>query len=189
MSARLHYADLATLLARIGYRENPAAYHGALCGALCREKPGAIDPPGLFEDQDLQPDAEARAQLRQARDQALDSLADVEAGFSPLLPDDETALADRARALAAWCDGFLYGLSALKPLPIRDCSEEVREVIKDFTQFTHAALHSGDDPEVEETAYAELVEYIRVGAQLIYMELHPRPPSVVDDGRSSPTVH
>ena len=44
---------------------------------------------------------------------------------------------------------------------------------------------SSEDLEVEEDAYAELVEYIRVGAQLIYMELHPRMNAVA----SSKTMH
>ena len=190
MSATLHYADLAAALSRIGYRDPPSGFHGSLCGALCRETPEALDPGSLVAsltgDEDLRPDAQARSELRQVRDAAIDALTDVESGFTPMLPDDDAALAERAHALAAWCEGFLYGLSARKPLELKACSEEVREIVKDFTQFTRAAFGADDDLEVEEGAYAELVEYVRVGAQLIYMELHPRP-SVAD--HDAQTLH
>jgi uncharacterized protein len=105
--------------------------------------------------------------------------------FAPLLPDDETGLPARVRALSAWCEGFLFGLSSGAPLNMKQCSPEMKEIVRDFTEFTHAGLGDEEDAEVEETAYAELVEYIRVGAQLIYMELHQRLP---DAARAS-TVH
>jgi uncharacterized protein len=175
MSSMLHYADLTGLLARLGYRDDASAYHGAVCGALCRQKPEEVDTVALLDEEDAAPDAQAQAELRQLCDEASFALADMQTGFTPLLPADEVNLAERARALGAWCEGFLYGLAGRIKLDLRECSDEVREIVKDFTQFTRASLDAGDDLEVEEGAYAELVEYIRVGAQLVYMELHPRP--------------
>jgi len=66
----------------------------------------------------------------------------------------------------------VFGLTTGAPLNMKLCSPELKEIIKDFTDFTHAGISEGEDEEIEETAYAELVEYIRVGAQLIYLELH-----------------
>ena len=175
MSSTLRYDELASLLTHLGYADDAANFHGAVCGALCRQKPEAVDPVALLEDEEIQPDPQARAELRRVCDQASQDLADMQVGFSPLLPAEEIGLGERARALGAWCEGFLYGLAGRIKLDLRQCSEEVREIVKDFTQFTRASLDAGDDLEVEEGAYAELVEYIRVGAQLVYMELHPRP--------------
>ena len=186
MSSTLLYPDLTTILARIGYQDDAAAYHGALCGALCRQKPEEVDAAALLEDEELKPDAESLASLRQACDEASQALSDMQNAFTPLLPGDESALGERARSLGAWCEGFLFGLAGRIKLELRDCSEEVREIVKDFTQFTRASLDAGDDLEVEEGAYAELVEYIRVGAQLVYMELHPRPLAAV---APSKTLH
>jgi uncharacterized protein YgfB (UPF0149 family) len=185
MSTDLAYTDLAAALQRIGYGDDAAAYHGALCGALCRQEPDALDPAALL-DETSEADAAAREELYALRDQVVGSLSDMHAGFALMLPDDETSLAERARSLGAWCEGFLYGLAGRIKLDLHGCSEEVREIVKDFTEFTRASLDSGDDPEVEEGAYAELVEYIRVGAQLVYMELHPRHDA---DGDLSPTLH
>lgn len=170
-----HYSDLATVLSSLGYRDDAAAFHGALCGALCRQKPEEIDPVALLDDEDIEPGPQARAELRQVCEQTVSALADMQTGFMILLPDDDVGLGERARSLGAWCEGFLYGLAGRIKLDLRECTEEVREIVKDFTQFTRASLDAGDDLEVEEGAYAELVEYIRVGAQLVYMELHPRP--------------
>jgi len=152
------YSDLATVLSSLGYRDDAAAFHGALCGALCRQKPEEI----------------------------VSALADMQTGFMPLLPEDAVGLGERARSLGAWCEGFLYGLAGRIKLDLRQCTDEVREIVKDFTQFTRASLDAGDDLEVEEGAYGELVEYIRVGAQLVYMELHPRPPAAA---AQSKTLH
>jgi uncharacterized protein YgfB (UPF0149 family) len=175
MSSMQHYSDLAAALSRLGYRDDAAAFHGALCGALCRQKPEEVDPVALLDDDEIRPDAQALADLRRLCEQTVSALADMQTGFMPLLPEDEVGLGERARSLGAWCEGFLYGLAGRIKLDLRSCTDEVREIVKDFTQFTRASLDAGDDLEVEEGAYAELVEYIRVGAQLVYMELHPRP--------------
>ncbi len=186
MSSMQHYSELATLLSSLGYRDDAAAFHGALCGALCRQKPDEIDPVALLDDEDIQPDQQTRAELWRLCEQTVLALADMQTGFMPLLPEDEVGLGDRARSLGAWCEGFLYGLAGRIKLDLRQCTDEVREIVKDFTQFTRASLDAGDDLEVEEGAYAELVEYIRVGAQLVYMELHPRPPAAA---AQSKTLH
>lgn len=189
MSAALQYTDLLSVLARAGDREEAAGFHGLVCGALCRQPPEAVDPQRLLTERELTVDDETAAQLRRLRDETLESLGDAQTGFVPLLPDDAVALEERAQALGAWCEGFLHGLSAYVPLELKDCSEEVREIVSDFTQFTRAAIGSGDDLEVEEGAYAELVEYVRVGAQLAYMELHPRPAAAADAESYSKTLH
>ena len=73
----------------------------------------------------------------------------------------------------------------LKLQRVRVVWDFLREIVKDFTEFTRSSLDSGDDDEGEENAYAELIEYIRVGAQLVFMELHPRHGAP----GASPTIH
>lgn len=181
----LDYPALGDLLSRLGYGDDASAFHGSLCGALCRQRPEEVDPVALFDDAELSPNAAAIKDLRQLRDETIATLTDLQSAFMPVLPGDDASLSDRARALGGWCEGFLYGLAGRIKLNLRDCSEEVREIVKDFTQFTRSSLDTGGDDEVEEEAYAELVEYIRVGAQLVYMELHPRNGATSD----SPTIH
>jgi hypothetical protein len=50
-------------------------------------------------------------------------------------------------------------------------SEPLSDIIKDMLQITRAGLDEESDQEENETAYVELVEYLRVSAQLCYEEL------------------
>lgn len=97
--------------------------------------------------------------------------------FELLLPDEAVGIADRAAALAAWSEGFLHGLvsgphmagphsGALKQTL---AAEPLAEIIRDMLEITRAA--STDDDSVEEESCTELVEYLRVAAQLAYEEL------------------
>jgi uncharacterized protein YgfB (UPF0149 family) len=45
------------------------------------------------------------------------------------------------------------------------------DIIKDLLQITRAGLDEESDEEDNEAAYVELVEYVRVAAQLCYEEL------------------
>jgi hypothetical protein len=50
---------------------------------------------------------------------------------------------------------------------------EAAEVLRDMTEITHVDVDPEDDPETNEAAYAELVEFVRVGVQLLYEHLQP----------------
>jgi len=188
MSEILRYDQLAEALSRLGYAQDAAEYHGALCGALCVNEPEDIDPLGVLgrEGRSAEGEEAAAQALHALRGQSADAFSTGQMTFSPLLPDDEEDLPRRVEALSAWCEGFLFGLSTGKPLNMKQCSAEFKEIVRDFTEFTHAGVTEEEDGELEETAYAELVEYIRVGAQLVYMELHE---GAVQPARMPKQVH
>ena len=174
MTEPLDFDALAETLA--GSTELAAEFHGALCGALCVHAAKDVDLLRLVETAEGGPLAAAlRPSLERLCTETLEALADDSMRFAPLLPDDDTALVPRTHALAAWCQGFLFGLSSKGGLDLARCTEDLREVVRDFTELTRAAVGDESDLNIEETAYAELVEYVRVGAQLVFMELHPRP--------------
>lgn len=176
MSAIPAYDRLSEALSRLGYTQDAAEYHGALCGALCVREPAEIDPLAVLQAAEMPADvpADAAGALRELCDEAWESFNSADLLFAPLLPDDEEDLALRVRALSAWCEGFLFGLSTGAPLDMKKCSAELKEIVRDFTEFTRAGIDEGGDAELEEGSYAELVEYVRVGAQLVYMELNSR---------------
>lgn len=189
MQVTVHYEELADALGKVGFTDQASGYHGTLCGALCVRAPEQIDLLRLVptdSDEPLSGDAAAQAALRRACTEALGALQDEEMTFAPLLPDDESDLAPRVQALAAWCEGFLFGLASKPGLDLKKVSEDAREIIRDFTQFTQASLADDGDLDMEETAYIELVEYIRVGAQLLFMEFRPVP---VPDPQGSTQLH
>lgn len=183
------YLELTALLRELGYTELASNFHGSLCGALCVVDPERLGLEGLLTEaaeavQAL--DVDERASLLRLRDEAARDLASTDMSFEALLPDDAMPLSQRVDALAAWCGGFLFGLSSHRPLDLRSLSEEARETLKDFSEFTQAGFDASGDPETEESAYAELVEYVRMGAQLLYLELRPRPAAA---DAPSDTVH
>jgi uncharacterized protein len=93
--------------------------------------------------------------------------------FEPMLPDDEQPLNGRANALALWCTGFLYGLGAGQISDLEGLVGDVGEIVRDFTEISRATGDEADADESNEQAYAELVEFIRVAAQVVFEELLP----------------
>ena len=91
--------------------------------------------------------------------------------FEPLLPGDDAPLESRVEALAAWCQGFLYGFGAAGTAARAVLPDTVTEVLADLAQLSQAGVPAASEPEVEEDAYIELVEYLRAGVQLVYEEL------------------
>ena len=82
--------------------------------------------------------------------------------------------ATRSAALAYWCEGFLHGLvSATHGAALKErlSAEPLADVIKDMLQLTRAGPGADSDAEANDVAYFELVEYVRVAAQLSYEEL------------------
>lgn len=106
-------------------------------------------------------------------------------GFQPLLPDDETPVELRAVALGQWCQGFLYGLGS-QPIPEIDrLPTEVAEIVRDFTALTQIGVDADESSEANEQAYSELVEFVRIGVQVLYDELaafRDQHAASVDDG-------
>lgn len=176
MTTHMEFDALADVLSPLEQIDAASEYHGALCGALCVREPARIDLLRLIESD--RPEAlptSARPALERLRDETIEALTDEAMRFAPLLPDDAVALVPRVHALAAWCSGFLFGLASRPELDLQRYSDEVREIVHDFTELTRATVGEEADANIEEGAYAELVEYIRVGAQLVFMEMHPRP--------------
>ncbi len=138
--------------------------------------------------------AETEALLKALFETTHRQLSRRQSEFVPLLPDDSEDPATRAGALADWCEGFLHGLVASdyrdslgnstgnstgnsmgdstgNSLRERLAAEPMADIIRDLLQMTRAAADEEVDDETNESAYAELVEYLRVAAQLAYEEL------------------
>jgi uncharacterized protein YgfB (UPF0149 family) len=93
-------------------------------------------------------------------------LADEDFGFSLLLPDEDASLYERSEALFAWCRGFVgaFGLAAGGEPPL---SEEGLEALADLVKLGAGTAQPGGDDE-DEAAFAEIEEFVRVAALLLY---------------------
>jgi len=162
--------------------------HGTLAGALCATHTVSLQDwlREVFADGVA---GEAESTMLALFEWTRHVLTAGQLEFRLLLPGDETPVAERAAALSQWCQGFLYGLGS-SPLPdIEQLPEEVAEIVRDLTALTQIGVDADESLEESEQAYAELVEFVRVGVQLLHDELarfrDPRADAEVEDAPRS----
>lgn len=193
----IDHDELDAALERCGSSWNAGQAHGLLCGRLAvAGGDGAkrwLDQ--VLEETDPQ-DAlrgECAAMLDALCNRTWQQLVERQSAFELLLPEDSEPADRRAGAMAQWCEGFLHGLVSARhsdALKRRLAAEPLADIIRDMAQITRAAAGGQDEAEEEETAWAELVEYLRVAAQLTYEELAEfRAASAPADGERLDTRH
>jgi uncharacterized protein len=168
MTSSLAFTEVAQALAAGGSSVHAAEAHGCLCGALCvRSGFGFGDwLDEILPDTVTLPDPDGP--LADLFEQSAAELAAPDMEFDPLLPDDNASLDERVDALSAWCQGFLYGFGTAAPVGRPAATGEVAEVLADFAEISRGGSVGMDPTEIEEDAYMELVEFLRVGVQLVY---------------------
>jgi uncharacterized protein YgfB (UPF0149 family) len=174
----VNHDELGAALKRCGANWGAEQAHGLLCSRLAvhGSEAGLAWLDQVLEGSD--PDNALRDECVSMLDSLFGwtqrQLSERQSEFEPLLPDDSDPTAIRAEAIARWSEGFLHGLvSGAKDeeLKKRLASEPLNDIIKDMLQITRATADYDTDDETNETAYAELVEYLRVAVQLTYEEL------------------
>ncbi|CAQ83247.1 MULTISPECIES: YecA/YgfB family protein [Photorhabdus] len=143
--------------------------HGLISGLLCG---GNRDSSWQALVHDLANDGLAFShplaqQLRELRESTFESLDDSNFTFHLLLPDEEDSVFERADALAGWVNHFLLGLGVAQPKLTE--KKEVSEIISDLRSIGLLGYEEGDDHEELAQALEEVLEYVRVAAQLCYI--------------------
>jgi uncharacterized protein YgfB (UPF0149 family) len=175
------FAEVVRVLEELGSAVPGAEAHGCLVGALCTTPHYPMERwlEEIIPDEERRVDDDSQQALRLLYADTLNALRGDEMDFELLLPGDEIPLGARAGGLSQWCQGFLYGFGtgqATAGAPKEeDLPANVNEILNDLTHIGRASVEiEGDaDNESEEEAYAEVVEYVRVGVQLIHDELIP----------------
>ena len=165
------YDQIQQLLVQERSLAEAAEAHGTLTGCLCAASGYRLQDwlREILPEGRAAP--EAAASLEELYTATTAALLQPDMEFELLLPADEQPIDVRTAALAQWCQGFLYGLGAGA---IPDASElpgEVGEVVRDFIEISRAGVDASQGEESNEAAYAELVEFVRVGVQLLFEEL------------------
>jgi uncharacterized protein len=170
------FDSVDAVLARAGADTDAAEAHGTLCGMLSVN--GALPVEDWLRE--LLPEAgsgdsgagEWRLRLGEVFRDARNRLHDPDCGFELLLPGDDVALERRVEALGLWCQGFLYGLSVCGVRQGDRLPEDSAEIVRDLAEIAATGFQVEAD-ESNETAYSEIVEYVRVGVLLVNEELQP----------------
>lgn len=171
-AAALH-SRLEAAIANDGLGVGAAACHGLVCGLVC----GPSSESGttiaqalalLAEDVPIEAtEGETRDLLRHTMSWTAGELEHEDFRLELVLPDDESPLQERAKALGEWVQGYLLGLGLSGAPSDSSLEADVREVLADFGHLAQldAEVESGEDAE---RSLVELTEFVRVGAMLVY---------------------
>lgn len=167
-------------LQRAGATLDAAEAHGYITGVLCTgSAPLAsrwqAELLGELDRNDIQ--VRAAARLLDTMAQGIQvQLNSPDLDFAPLLPEDDLPLSERAESLASWVQGFLSGLGH-GGLAAAGLKGDAKEFLQDLDEIARLDLRLEDAGEEEERAYAEILEYLRMGVLMLQEELAPMPGS------------
>ena len=178
MSTPIDHNEVDAALRGSGSSWSAAQAHGLLCSRLAVL--GAEGGPDWFSlilqanDTANRSHGDDLTLLDDLYSDTYRQLSDRQSEFNPLLPGESETASVIATALAEWCEGFLHGLvSDVKGESLKKklAAEPLSDIIRDMLEMTRAAADDDDDDEDNEAALTELIEYLRVAAQLVYEEL------------------
>ena len=97
-----------------------------------------------------------------------DQFESEDMSFELLLLDEDETLTDQASELLNWVQYFLVGFGFNKR-DLKAASNDLREIIEDFTNITRMDTELEDNNESQADFY-EIVEFIRISAVLCHQE-------------------
>ena len=168
----LSYEVVEKALLNADAMTDPSEAHGTLCGMICISGKGAAeswisqtlgehDPQNIVTQETID-------MLMDLHDNTMSEITDQDYELELLIHDDETPLDIRIDDLSHWCQGFLYGLSLSGLTDIQNLPQDASEILQDMMDISRAGFNAEDDEEENEQAFAEIVEYVRIGAYVIY---------------------
>lgn len=171
-----HFILLQQALSAVGASPGAAAAHGMLCGMLVVDAGQPMPPWVAWVLDGTEPRGEPARQVLASLATLYDStrrrLAADDDRFTPLLPDDEQPFAERSRALAEWCDGFLFGLAAEGSDRLASLDADATEALESLVaiaglQTPPSGPQAVPAAEDDEADLVELVEFVRVAVFLL----------------------
>lgn len=168
----LDFIELNELLSRAQSLANASECHGFLCGQVCVS--GVPDEDLWQEFLDVQTGDdevvyECYSLVYKLITDITSSMQSPDLDFQLLLPDPDSPLEDRVVALADWCQGFLNGFGLGSNSRDEACTENCQEILDDYSKICRVGLDDETDEE-DERAFADLVDYVRMGAIFIFDE-------------------
>jgi uncharacterized protein len=113
-----------------------------------------------------------------------DALISEDMSFKLVLMEDDESLADQAEELINWVQYFLVGFG-LNQRDLKMASNDVREIIEDFTNITRmdSALEDSNEGQAD---FYEVAEFVRISAILVHQEFGK---PVQNDDEVKKTLH
>lgn len=147
--------------------------HGLLCGYLCAgaDRQGESYIRALLHHKK---DAESKnglLSLFAVYSVSQQQITNYDLGFSLLLPNDDEALPERAKAFSEWCEGFTQGLT-LAGIDSDDLEDEdAQDALQHLVEFAQLDYETLDVDEEDERALMEVIEYTRMAVIRLHGDL------------------
>jgi len=170
----ISFVEVEKVLTDVGSMTAPGEAHGIICGRLCAEGASA-DPRWMAHILGDEPRAEAvgrcDAVLHALLERTERDLDAQQLALRLVLPGDNEPLTARTEALGEWCQGFLLGFALTGFHDVSVLSGEAQEFLRDVREIARVdADAASEGSEEDESAFAEVVEYLRVGLMVVYEE-------------------
>lgn len=180
MTDEINYERVSEALRRLALTMDGAELQGTFCGRVASGQ-GAEDSGWMRELIGERDEANLQARedvmlIAKLLGKVVQQLNDAELQFQLLLPQEEASLVQRTEALAAWCEGFLYGYGSAIGGKALKAGETEREFLQDLMEISRASFapqegeSEGDEDEMD---FIQIVEHLRMGTQLLYEESNP----------------
>ncbi len=166
------FTQIEATLALASLDLSPSEVHGTIIGAITNHLKTGLTPDLLKL---IEPEADSNdGRFSQLNSMLYDMYRENSEilfnggdGFAVLLPDDDEPINAQVEGIATWAKGYLLGLLYNDVFSLDQLPESGAEIARDMMEIAEAG--AGDAPEEEESwALAELQEYVKVGAQLIF---------------------
>lgn len=169
------YIEVANALKKTQVKHNAAQAHGLMCGLICATtgKQDTRWQPLLLGNK---PNEMAKEILERLYEDSYHQMSEFSFEFTLLLPNDKTDLNTRAEALGLWCQGFITGLEQGEVQIKNRTPGEVTEAINDIIEISQVNYSDIAENDEDETAYFELVEYVRLATLMIFHDLRHKQP-------------
>jgi len=164
------YTELTEALQKTQSEFDAAQVHGLLCGFICGTS-GELDAQWEKLVAGSKKNSNTHVLLQELYETSYHQLSEFSFEFSLLLPDDGNDINTRTESLGLWCQGFLAGLrQANVQIENREPSE-MTEALDDIIEIAQVSYGDISENEDDESAYFELLEYVRLAVLMIYHEL------------------
>jgi len=176
MQHKVNFFQLNELFLNLGGLNSPSELQGMLCGQLCggrefSEREWQRETLEFMDLEEVQLDQEQATLVAQLYKVTLKLLEDMNFGFYPLLPGEESSMRRRTEELGDWCKGFLYGLGVSGLNGEAEIAPDVADALRDMAQISLVSADEEDEVEKNEVYWQELCEYVKVAVLTVYTEL------------------
>ncbi|OAI49214.1 hypothetical protein AYO45_00510 [Gammaproteobacteria bacterium SCGC AG-212-F23] len=177
------YTEFSKVLQKSKSNFQAAQVHGLLCGWIC----STHETENVWEKRlpGIKTYPQGLEALKRLYEISYHQLSEFSFEFSLLLPDDRTDLKTRAETLGLWCQGFLTGLENASQFIKLHSPEDVKEALKDIIEIAKVDYDAITANDEDETAYFELVEYVRLTVLMIFHELNSQATAKPSNGNHS----